>query len=353
NCCAYCQYKKQFKEGNEITDLSADASIQAKGYVNSDFKVQSQYTITLYKWQILVQSGGEDIHWKMVLLPHDKEKDNQSDSGYYEYFVVFQATRGTPVHIDRIEVGGMFRHDIPLWFDSYDGVSAALGDIWITPPTGVCLPGDIAPPDTCNTQGVCGMVEPECVENQWRCPIMNVYENIEDSCDGLDNDCDGLIDEDVIRECSTSCGTGYETCNEGKFTGCDAPQPIQELCGDKIDNDCDGMVDNGCHEETTIVNPPISDTGNKGTSSDNGNGTNGSGSGTNQPYTGNNNFSSSNGSQYPSTSNGNTSKAPVPQAQAGCSSAIGPAAPADWVLVMMFGLFAILAGLRRKESELS
>jgi hypothetical protein len=350
------QYKKQFKEGSEVLDLTADASIQAKGYVNSDFKVQSQYTITLYKWQMLVQSGGEDIHWKLVLLPHDKEKDNQSDSGYYEYFVVFQATRGTPVHVEEIEVGGMFRHNIPLWFDTYDALSVSVGDIWITPPTGVCLPGDIAPPDTCNTQGVCGMAVPECVENQWRCPVMNVFEEIETSCDGLDNDCDGVIDEDVIRECSTSCGTGYEVCIDGKFKGCDAPQPIQELCGDKIDNDCDGMVDNGCEEDTPLVTPPLSNNGNGGTPGDNGTGTNGNGSNSNQPYNGNNNFnpspSSSNGSQYPSTNSGGKAKTPVPLPNTGCTTGTGPQAPTG-VMLIVFGFLALAIRLRRKVAPQS
>jgi len=345
------QYKKQFKEGSEVADLSANASIQAKGYINSDFKVQSQYTITLYKWQMLVQSGGEDIHWKLVLLPHDKEKDNQSDSGYYEYFVVFQATRGTPVHIEEIEIGGMFRHNIPFWFDTYDALSASIGDVWITPPTGVCLPGDIAPAGTCNTAGVCGMADPECVQNQWQCPLMNVYEQIEQSCDGLDNDCDGLIDEDVIRECSTHCGTGYEMCNEGKFSGCDAPQPVQELCGDKIDNDCDGVVDNGCHEDDSDTNQPLTDTGNNptGKPSDNGNGSGGS----NQPYNGNNNFqpsnNSNNGQNYPSTSGNKSPKTPVPTPQAGCTAANGPAPAAGWLFILLFGLFAMLVGLRRRK----
>ena len=244
---------KQFQEGGAVADLSGNVDIQSKGYVNNDFKVQSQYTITLYKWQMLVQSGGEDIHYKLVVLPHDKQKDNQSDSGYYEYFIVIQATRGTPVHISEIEIGGMFRHDVPLWFDGYEGISATAGDIWVTPPRGVCLPGDIAPPDTCKKKGVCGLAEPKCVGNQWQCPIMNVYEDaLETKCDGLDNDCDGKTDEDLVRECATSCGKGYESCTGGKWLGCDAPKPVAEVCGDGVDNDCDGKIDSNCG----TTNPP-------------------------------------------------------------------------------------------------
>ena len=132
NANAQGKASQQFKEGGMVADLSGNAQIQSKGYINSDFKVQSQYTVTLAKWQMLVASGGEDIHYKLVVLPHDDE--NEQESGYYEYYIVIQAGRGTPVHIEEMEIGGMFRHTIPLWFDSYEGLSVTVGDIWITPP---------------------------------------------------------------------------------------------------------------------------------------------------------------------------------------------------------------------------
>jgi hypothetical protein len=64
-------------------------------------------------------------------------------------------------------------------------------------------------------------------------------------CDGLDNDCDGNIDENLARECSTNCGTGSETCTAGQWTGCDAAPEEVEVC-DGLDNNCDGNTDPGC-----------------------------------------------------------------------------------------------------------
>ena len=65
-----------------------------------------------------------------------------------------------------------------------------------------------------------------------------------EECDNMDNDCDGSVDEDLLRPCETLCGSGFETCSSGIWRGCTAPQPATEVC-DGADNDCDGAVDEG------------------------------------------------------------------------------------------------------------
>ena len=78
-----------------------------------------------------------------------------------------------------------------------------------------------------------------------------------ESCDGRDNDCDGQVDEDVSRVCSTACGKGTQQCQNGQWLACDAPQPTQEV-EDGIDNNCNGYVDEGF---TETVRPCGKDTG--------------------------------------------------------------------------------------------
>ena len=61
-------------------------------------------------------------------------------------------------------------------------------------------------------------------------------------CNGQDDDGDGASDEDLERNCNTPCGTGTERCSGGAWVGCDAPQPGTESCNGE-DDDCDGQVD--------------------------------------------------------------------------------------------------------------
>ena len=65
-----------------------------------------------------------------------------------------------------------------------------------------------------------------------------------ESCDGVDNDCDGAIDDALVRGCSTPCGAGIEVCSSGAWGGCSVLAPTLELC-DGADNDCNATTLDG------------------------------------------------------------------------------------------------------------
>ena len=75
-----------------------------------------------------------------------------------------------------------------------------------------------------------------------------------DICDGLDSDCDGIVDESFSPE-NTMCGTGIcastgqRTCENGMIMDSCAPIPVDPTESDQScnlsDDDCDGAIDEG------------------------------------------------------------------------------------------------------------
>ena len=69
-------------------------------------------------------------------------------------------------------------------------------------------------------------------------------------CDGIDNDCDGQVDEGGVCDCPDNDADGFTTCagdcdDDNASTNPDAA----EVC-DGVDNNCDGQIDEGCAECT-------------------------------------------------------------------------------------------------------
>jgi len=162
--------------------------------------------------------------------------------------------------------------------DGIDNDCDDLIDVWDPDCGAECFPGEVQP---------CGTDEGDCEMGVQICQPDGTWGDCEggvgpqpEVCDDRDNDCDGLTDEDAVpeicdngidddcdglidamdpdcgectpgdsRECGTNvgeCQTGIQICNAygqwGECAGMIGPE--DEEC-DGLDNDCDGLTDEG------------------------------------------------------------------------------------------------------------
>lgn len=116
--------------------------------------------------------------------------------------------------------------------------------------------GLTAPSNLCKPNGVCAGTSATCGGAQgWVCNYASpLYEgDVETLCDGVDNNCDGRVDE-PFPLVNGACSVGTGACKREGTYGCSmdganvecsvttAGTPGVEVC-DGVDNDCDGSVD--------------------------------------------------------------------------------------------------------------
>lgn len=121
------------------------------------------------------------------------------------------------------------------------------------PPTGSCdctvdLSGEVRLCRVSNDAGTCYGTE-ACNPDAGGWGGCDAATPMAEVCNGLDDDCNGLVDDgvEVVRPCevTNAYGTcvGVEFCTEAGYS-CNAPVPTAEVC-DFLDNNCDGVVDEG------------------------------------------------------------------------------------------------------------
>ena len=115
-----------------------------------------------------------------------------------------------------------------------------------------CVPGELR--DCGSDIGICNAGNQYCVEGKWSiCYGASYAASGDEVCNGVDDDCDGEVDEGCgciqgnMQECGTNvglCEIGEQTCEAGVWGEClGGVQSFAEVCSDEVDNDCDGKID--------------------------------------------------------------------------------------------------------------
>ncbi|MGH1342701.1 MAG: hypothetical protein ACRBN8_14165 [Nannocystales bacterium] len=129
-----------------------------------------------------------------------------------------------------------------------------------------CLPGETqscypGPAGTLNV-GACGGGEQTCNGSGAWGPCLGSVVPEPESCNGSDDDCDGVADElDEAATCDTGqdglCGAGVQACSGGGLV-CEAVvTPEVETC-DGEDNDCDGATDEDLVDDPILLEGELS-----------------------------------------------------------------------------------------------
>ncbi len=132
------------------------------------------------------------------------------------------------------------------------GCTSADDDDEYNPPE--CVNGGMQPCGS--SMGICRPGVRFCANSVWGSCDGGVRPALE-SCNGLDDDCNGMSDENVSELCSINGCNGARACvpnsgvDGGQFTSCIPVSSMPEVCNG-LDDNCNGSVDEGVVQACTV-----------------------------------------------------------------------------------------------------
>ncbi len=110
--------------------VEVEVEAQTTGHLNADYNVNTNYEITLYRWDVFTRNSGNMLEWSMFLRTADRERQN----AYHEFFIAMQVEEGGEFYLGTLEVGGHVKKKRALWTDIHRGLSVSVRDIVLRRP---------------------------------------------------------------------------------------------------------------------------------------------------------------------------------------------------------------------------
>jgi MYXO-CTERM domain-containing protein len=107
--------------------VKAEVNVQAKGFVDSEYRVTTNYTTELWSWYTRVRGAPDEMTWTTTLDNHTKTEE----SSYHEYFLVMQSEEGVPFTIDTLMLGATVDE---WWWGVWNELSVQLNNVTLYQP---------------------------------------------------------------------------------------------------------------------------------------------------------------------------------------------------------------------------
>jgi len=107
---------------------TVQGTVQSKGYLSSEYRVQTMYQVSLYEWNVDVTGRADEMGWDMWL--NTSLRDDQN--AYHEYFLAMQVEEDGSFMIDTLDISGAF--DYWTWYFGKSEVGIMLTDVMLTRP---------------------------------------------------------------------------------------------------------------------------------------------------------------------------------------------------------------------------
>lgn len=113
----------------EDGSVKAAGNVQTKGFLSSDYRVQTQYEVTLYEWDVYVNGQAGMMAWDTYLNLEARSEE----SVYHEYFMSIQVEEGETFIIDEMNISSAFDSSWWPWSGAHE-IGVSLSGIEISAP---------------------------------------------------------------------------------------------------------------------------------------------------------------------------------------------------------------------------